>query len=116
MTYEDAVRYLLTLGRELASPQQARAAQFNLRKITVLAERLGDPHHAYPSVHVAGTNGKGSTAAMMESILRAAGLRAGLYTSPHLERINERLRLDAEDLPDAESAKAFTRRNPPIEP
>ena len=77
MTYEDAVRYLLTLGRELASPQQARAAQFNLRKITVLAERLGDPHHAYPSVHVAGTNGKGSTAAMMESILRAAGLREG---------------------------------------
>lgn len=115
MTYEDAVRYLLTLGRELASPQQARAAQFNLRKITVLAERLGDPHHAYPSVHVAGTNGKGSTAAMMESILRAAGLRAGLYTSPHLERINERLRLDGEDIADDEFAESFTRLHALIE-
>ena len=115
MTYQDAVRYLLTLGRELASPQQARAAQFNLRKITVLAERLGDPHHAYPSVHVAGTNGKGSTAAMMESILRAAGLRAGLYTSPHLERINERLRLDGEDIADDEFAESFTRLHALIE-
>jgi len=115
MTYEDAVRYLLTLGRELASPQQARAAKFNLRNITALAERLGDPHHAYPSVHVAGTNGKGSTAAMMESILRAAGLRAGLYTSPHLERINERLRLDGEDIADDEFAESFTRLHALIE-
>ncbi len=115
MTYQDAVRYLLTLGRELASPQQARAAKFNLRNITALAERLGDPHHAYPSVHVAGTNGKGSTAAMMESILRAAGLRAGLYTSPHLERINERLRLDGEDIADDEFAESFTRLHALIE-
>ena len=115
MTYEEAVRYLLTLGRELASPQQARAAKFDLRNITVLAERLGNPHRAFPSVHIAGTNGKGSTAAMLESILRAAGLGTGLFTSPHLERINERIRLDGEDIRDTEFAETFTRIHAGIE-
>jgi dihydrofolate synthase / folylpolyglutamate synthase len=109
MLYEEAVRYLLTLGRELATPSHARAAKFDLRNITVLAERLGNPQQRYPSVHIAGTNGKGSTAAMLESILRAAGLRTGLYTSPHLERINERIRVAGADISDAEFAEAFTR-------
>ena len=115
MTYEEAVRYLLTLGRELASPQQGRAAKFDLRNITVLAERLGNPQRAYPCVHIAGTNGKGSTAAMLDSILRAAGLRTGLYTSPHLERINERIRLDGEEISDAAFTAAFTRVQGQIE-
>ncbi len=115
MTYEEAVRYLLTLGRELASPQQSRAAEFDLRNITVLAERLGNPQRAYPCVHIAGTNGKGSTAAMLDSILRFAGLRTGLYTSPHLERINERIRLDGEEIPDADFTSAFTRAQEQIE-
>jgi dihydrofolate synthase/folylpolyglutamate synthase len=109
MLYEEAVRYLLTLGRELATPSHARAAKFDLRNITVLAERLGNPQRRYPAAHIAGTNGKGSTAAMLESILRAAGLRTGLYTSPHLERINERIRVDGADISDAEFAEAFTR-------
>src|SRR5271169_5262983 len=109
MTYDQAVRYLLTLGRELASPQQARAAKFDLENITALAERLGRPERAFPSVHVAGTNGKGSTAAMLASILRAAGLRAGLYTSPHLLRINERIRLDDADIADSDFADTFAR-------
>jgi dihydrofolate synthase/folylpolyglutamate synthase len=60
-------------------------------------------------VHIAGTNGKGSTAAMLESILRAAGLRTGLYTSPHLVRINERIRVASEDISDADFAAAFFR-------
>jgi dihydrofolate synthase/folylpolyglutamate synthase len=115
MTFEEAVRYLLTLGRELASPQQARAAKFDLCNITTLAEHLGQPHCAYPSAHIAGTNGKGTTAAMLDSILRAAGLRAGLYTSPHLERINERLRLDGEEIPDTDFAETFTRIHASIE-
>ena len=125
MTYEEAVRYLLTLGRELASPQQARAEKFDLRNITVLAERLGNPQRAYPCVHIAGTNGKGTTAAMLESILRcsgeasaglgADGLRTGLYTSPHLERINERIRLDGEDISDGDFAETFTRIHAAIE-
>jgi dihydrofolate synthase/folylpolyglutamate synthase len=109
MQYEESVRYLLTLGRELATPSHARAAKFDLRNITVLAERLGNPQRRYPSAHIAGTNGKGSTAAMLESILHAAGLRTGLYTSPHLERINERIRLDGADISDTEFAESFTR-------
>jgi dihydrofolate synthase/folylpolyglutamate synthase len=115
MTYEESVRYLLTLGRELASPQQARATKFDLANITTLCERLGQPQRAFESVHVAGTNGKGSTAAMLDSILRAAGLRTGLYTSPHLERINERIRLDGQEISDADFAAIFTRLRRVIE-
>ena len=115
MTYDQAVRYLLTLGRELASPQQARAAKFDLENIRVLAARLGNPERAFRSVHVAGTNGKGSTSAMLASILGAAGLRAGLYTSPHLMRINERIRLGDTDISDADFAATFTRIHAAIE-
>ena len=92
MNYESAVRYLLSLGRELAAPTQASAAKFSLENIGVLLDRLGRPDRAYPTVHLAGTNGKGSSAAFIESILRDAGFRTGLNTSPHLERINERIR------------------------
>ena len=109
MTYEESVQYLFHLGRELASPQQASAAKFDLKNITVLCEKLGQPQRDFQSVHVAGTNGKGSTSAMLDSILRAAGLRAGLYTSPHLERINERIRVDGKEISDEEFAAVFTR-------
>ncbi|HVA93660.1 MAG TPA: folylpolyglutamate synthase/dihydrofolate synthase family protein [Candidatus Dormibacteraeota bacterium] len=115
MTYEESVRYLLHLGRELASPQQANARKFDLAGITTLCEHLGQPQRAFESVHIAGTNGKGSTAAMIESILRAAGLRTGLYTSPHLERINERIRIDGREISDADFAAAFTRIQKAIE-
>src|SRR5215472_15792523 len=109
MNYESAVRFLLTLGRELAAPTQASAAKFDLENITVLAERLGRPDRAYPSAHIAGTNGKGSTAAFLESILRHAGFRTGLYTSPHLEKINERLRVNGQEIDDDSFAEIFTR-------
>jgi dihydrofolate synthase / folylpolyglutamate synthase len=109
MNYEAAVRYLLSLGRELAAPTQAAAAKFDLENITVLAERLGRPDRTYPSAHIAGTNGKGSTAAFLESILRHAGFPTGLNTSPHLERINERLRINSEEISDAAFAVSLTR-------
>src|SRR5260370_40870503 len=109
MTYEESVRYLLSLGRELASPQQASAAKFDLVNITTMCERLGQPQQAFESVHIAGTNGKGSTAAMLDSILRAAGLRTGLYTSPHLERINERIRLNGREISHDDLPASFTR-------
>jgi dihydrofolate synthase/folylpolyglutamate synthase len=115
MTYEESVRYLLTLGRELASPQQANVTKFDLLNITTLCERMGQPQNAYKSVHIAGTNGKGSTAAMIESILRTAGLRTGLYTSPHLERTNERIRVNGEDISDADFADTFTHLRAVIE-
>src|SRR5271157_4358634 len=109
MNYENAVRYLLSLGRELAAPTQASAAKFDLQNISVLAERLGRPDRAYPTVHIAGTNGKGSTAAFLEAILRDAGFRTGLNTSPHLERINERIRVGGEEVSDEMFAETFTR-------
>jgi len=115
MNYETAVRYLLSLGRELAAPTQAAAAKFDLENISVLAERLGQPQRAYPSAHIAGTNGKGSTAAFLDSILRCAGLRTGLYTSPHLERINERIRVNGEEIDDAVFAGVFSRIHTAIE-
>jgi len=115
MNYESAVRYLLSLGRELGTPTQATAAKFNLENITVLMERLGRPDRTYPIVHIAGTNGKGSTAAFLESILRAAGFRTGLNTSPHLERINERIRINGEEVSDQIFAETFTRVQEVIE-
>ncbi|HYW65707.1 MAG TPA: folylpolyglutamate synthase/dihydrofolate synthase family protein [Candidatus Dormibacteraeota bacterium] len=115
MNYETAVRYLLSLGRELAAPTQASAAKFDLQNITVLAERLGRPDRAYPTVHIAGTNGKGSTAAFLEAILRDAGFRTGLNTSPHLERINERIWVEGEEVSDEVFAETFTRVQAVIE-
>src|ERR1700751_4372497 len=115
MNYEDSVRSLLALGRELAAPQQARVQKFGLENISLLAADLGNPHRAIPCTHIAGTNGKGSTAAILESILRSAGLRTGLYTSPHLERINERIRLDGEPVSNEIFAAAWTRVHASIE-
>src|SRR5467141_1073344 len=109
MNYDAAVRYLLSLGRELAAPTQAAAAKFDLENITILAERLGRPDRAYPSAHIAGTNGKGSTAAFLESVLRHAGFRTGLNTSPHLEKINERIRINGEEISDQAFSRIFTR-------
>jgi len=109
MNCEAAVRYLLSLGRELAAPTQAAAAKFDLENITVLAERLGEPQRTYPSAHIAGTNGKGSTAAFLESILRRAGFRTGLNTSPHLEKINERIRINGEEISNEAFAETLTR-------
>ncbi len=108
MRYEAAVRYLLSLGRELAAPTQAAAAKFDLENNLVLAERLGHPERAYPSTHIAGTNGKGSAAAFLESILRHAGLRTGLNTSPHLEKINERIRINGQEISDEPFAETLT--------
>jgi dihydrofolate synthase/folylpolyglutamate synthase len=109
MNYDAAVSYLLSLGRELAAPTQAAVTKFDLENSTILAERLGRPDRAYPSAHIAGTNGKGSTAAFLESILRHAGFRTGLNTSPHLERINERIRIHGEEISDDAFAETFTR-------
>jgi dihydrofolate synthase/folylpolyglutamate synthase len=115
MDYTAAVNYLLSLGRELAAPTQAAAAKFNLENIAVLDQRLGRPSRAYPSAHIAGTNGKGSTAAFLESILRHAGLKTGLNTSPHLEKINERIRINGQEISDDAFADVFTKLHNSIE-
>ncbi|MCL1837947.1 MAG: bifunctional folylpolyglutamate synthase/dihydrofolate synthase [Propionibacteriaceae bacterium] len=71
-----------------------------LERISALTELLGSPQQGYPVIQIAGTNGKGSTAIMIDSILRACGLRVGRFTSPHLEKINERIHIDGEPITD----------------
>jgi len=104
MTYREAVEFLLgftdyeKLPSFLYSP-----ADFDLRRMRGLMARLGDPHRALPTVHIAGTKGKGSTAAMVAWGLTFSGYRVGLYTSPHLHHIRERLRVDGRPI----SPRAF---------
>src|ERR1700730_18571543 len=109
MNYDAAVRYLLSLGRELAAPTQAAAAKFDLANIGVLVERLGRPDRTYPSALIGGANGKGSTAAFLQSLLRHAGFRTGLNTSPHLERINERIRVNGKEMDNVAFAEILGR-------
>src|SRR5499427_5493259 len=99
MSYAAAVDHLYALGHELvpATPNAPRR-KFELEHMRVLAHALGDPQNAFPSVLIAGTNGKGSTSATLASILAAAGYRTGLYTSPHLIRVNERIRINGADI------------------
>jgi dihydrofolate synthase/folylpolyglutamate synthase len=102
MNYADCLKYLDSLGQEL------HGLQWGLETITKVLARLGNPHLKYPSAIVAGTNGKGSTAAMLASILRQAGYRTGLYTSPHLVKVNERIRVNGTEISDDDFARAFT--------
>lgn len=85
---------------------------WRLSRMEELLSQLGDPHRAYHSVHVAGTKGKGSTTAMIESVLRAAGLRTGMYTSPHLHTFRERIRLDGQPISEEEVAAQVERMLP----
>jgi dihydrofolate synthase / folylpolyglutamate synthase len=92
MNFEEAVNYLYSLGHETL------AMKLGLDTIRALAAACGDPQRKFPAIHIAGTNGKGSTAAMTAAILRAAGYRVGLYTSPHLISITERIRVNGGDM------------------
>jgi dihydrofolate synthase/folylpolyglutamate synthase len=88
-------------------------AKFGIDRMQLLAERLGHPERTFPVVHIAGTNGKGSVAAMVESILRRSGNRTGLFTSPHLVRQGERIQVDREILQE-ERIVEFTRELKPV--
>jgi dihydrofolate synthase/folylpolyglutamate synthase len=93
MSFVAAVDHLHALTQELAPDPSAPRRKFDLAHMRILARALGDPQQQFPSILIAGTNGKGSTAATLASILAAAGLRTGLYTSPHLSRVTERIRI-----------------------
>ena len=99
MNYPDSIGYLYGLGHEVLT------AKYRLENIETLLERLGNPQKNFRSVLVAGTNGKGSVAAMIESIARQAGHRTGLYTSPHLIHIQERMRVSGEQISQDDFAK-----------
>jgi len=103
MTYPDSVRFLYSLGNEV------KTAKYGLDRITTLLRELGNPERLPRIVHVAGTNGKGSVCAMIESGLRAAGLHTGLFTSPHLVEPTERIRLGGCPVSAARFSAAFDR-------
>jgi dihydrofolate synthase / folylpolyglutamate synthase len=104
MTYDSAVGALYELGHELA---RTPSHKFDLAHMRLLLGALGDPQNKFKAVLIAGTNGKGSTAATLASILIAAGHKTALYTSPHLVRVNERIRANGVEIGDAEFASVY---------
>lgn len=105
MTYDDAIAYLEAhINLEVLPPRTPGVAR-SLDRMRALVDILGEPHRAYPSLHLTGTNGKGSTARMLTALLTARGLSVGTYTSPHLERINERWAWNLEPVSDAAFAE-----------
>lgn len=103
MTFSDAEKRLLALGDEVLT------MKFGLRNMRVLLQALGSPHRQFASIHVAGTNGKGSVCALLDSILRATGRRIGLFTSPHLVSIRERMKVNGKDISPVDFAKSYQR-------
>jgi dihydrofolate synthase/folylpolyglutamate synthase len=103
LTYPESVRFLYALGNE------SRTAKLGLETVAGLLARLGDPHRSARFIHVAGTNGKGSVCAMIESALRAAGVRTGLFTSPHLIEPTERIQINGRSVSSVLFAQAFDR-------
>src|SRR5437879_8396849 len=103
MTFEESLAYLLSLGHETL------AIKLGLANTDTLLAALGNPQKHFPSVQIAGTNGKGSTAVMLDSICRAAGIRTGLFTSPHLVSITERIKINGSQISEDQFA-GVTRR------
>ncbi len=107
MSYTAALAELSALAPELYTQPGAHRRKFSLDEIRILLDALGNPQKKFKSILIAGTNGKGSTAATLASILTESGLRAGLYTSPHLEHINERIRAGHLLIPDSDFGRLF---------
>ncbi len=101
MNYPDSVQFLYALGNEM------KTAKLGLERISAVLDALGNPQKAYRVVHVAGTNGKGSTCAMIAAGLQAAGVRTGLFTSPHLIAPTERIQVDGMPVSQAQFSRAF---------
>ena len=102
MQFDEALRYLLSLGHETL------AIKLGLRNTELLLDALGNPQTSYPSVQIAGTNGKGSTAVVLDSICRVAGIKTGLFTSPHLVSITERIKIGGQEISPMDFARLTT--------
>jgi dihydrofolate synthase/folylpolyglutamate synthase len=105
MNYQEALDYLFGFVDYSRTHQENIAPEnFDLARMRELLAQLGNPQLSFPTIHVAGTKGKGSVSVLCASVLRAAGYRVGLYTSPHLHRFNERIQVDGEHIPDEQLA------------
>ncbi len=113
---EAALRFLFArINYERLQSMPYHERLLKLDRMRCLLRGLGDPHLRLPALHIAGTKGKGSTAAMLASVLSAAGYRTGLYTSPHLERLEERIAVDGRPLSEGELAELVARARPVVE-
>ncbi|MDX6611040.1 MAG: dihydrofolate synthase / folylpolyglutamate synthase, partial [Blastocatellia bacterium] len=102
MNFDEAVAYLLSLGHETL------AMKLGLQNIERLLAALGNPQEAFPAIQIAGTNGKGSTAVVLDAICRGANIKTGLYTSPHLVSITERIRIAGHNIEARDFARLTT--------
>lgn len=109
MSYAAAIDGLYALAGELHSKPGQPQRKFELSEMRVLVEALGHPERKYPAILIAGTNGKGSTSATLASILADAGYRVGMYTSPHLSRVNERIQVNGVPIADDDFAALYFR-------
>jgi dihydrofolate synthase/folylpolyglutamate synthase len=109
MSYRAAIDQLSAMTPELYTQAGQPRRKFSLDEIRILLDTMGTPQLRFPSVLIAGTNGKGSTAATLASILIVSGKCTGLFTSPHLERVNERIRIDGAEIADDAFARIFFR-------
>jgi len=115
MNYKEALAYLYGFSDYERGGPFTRNREENLARETALLARLGNPHLAYPCTLIAGTKGKGSTAALIERVLRAAGLRTGLYTQPDLHTFRERMRVNGRLISESEAAELLTELRPIVE-
>ena len=116
MDYKESVDYIFGhTNYEMVPRVPHTEGKYDLRRVYELLERLGNPHLKARSLHITGTNGKGSTSAMLAAVLTAAGYTTGLYTSPHLVTMRERFTVDGQMISEAEVAETMTRLRPEIE-
>ena len=113
--YQQALDWIDSYTDYEKTPVPHAAANYDLRRVDELLEQLGNPHLKAKSVHIAGTKGKGSTAAMVAAVLTAAGYTTGLYTSPHLHTLRERIRVNGELISEAELVSLVEKLKPEVE-
>jgi dihydrofolate synthase/folylpolyglutamate synthase len=113
--YQDAINYLYSfIDYSVERSYRYSPEVFDLQRVEDLLFRLGNPHKQYQTVHIAGTKGKGSVSAMVESCLRVAGFKTGLYTSPHLQRFTERIRVNWEEIGEDDVTRLVERIKPHV--
>jgi len=115
-SYQEALDYLYSfVNYSFKHSSELAKAEFNLDRMRDLMRLLGDPQNDYPIIHIAGSKGKGSTAAFVASALRAADYRVGLYTSPHLQYFTERMQVNGVPIPQDEFVALVEKLKPAIE-
>ena len=115
MNYQAALDYIFSFTNYEKMPGSTYSVDFDLRRVRDLLRRLGEPHREAKSIHVAGTKGKGSTTTMIAAVLSAAGFRVGLYTSPHLHTLCERIRVGDDLISDREVSALVEELSPEVD-